>query len=86
MQGAMQPWYEPGGVTARVSGLLMVSLGAAAHRTMVRRPNPPLVSTNATCEPSLERTGEVRIWPPVLYAQYMDGTGPKPLHPEYMLS
>jgi hypothetical protein len=43
---------------------------------MVRTPNPPEVSTNATCEPSYEITGEVITVPPVLYAQYIDGTVP----------
>jgi hypothetical protein len=65
MQGAVLVRYE-GDIDVRVNGLLTVSVVEAAHFSKTKFPSrPPFVCTNATCPPSSENTGEVRIWPPV---------------------
>ena len=54
--------------------------------TSVAPPPPVGACTKAICVPSTESVTEVLIVPPfVLYAQYPEGTVPRPLHPLYRL-
>src|ERR1039458_2470183 len=56
------------------------------NSTSVATPPPVGACTKAICVPSTESVTEVLIVPPfVLYAQYPEGTVPKPLHPLYRL-
>src|ERR1700723_1202834 len=73
MQGAVHAEYPAGNTVVGPPGLATVSPGEAAHFNKTRLPMPPTDCPNANCVPSRESTGEVRIWPPVLYAQYTEG-------------
>lgn len=64
--GVVHALYAPGVTAERVSGLLTVSAGLAAHFTKTRFPKPASLWAKATCVPSSEYTGEVRTDPPVL--------------------
>jgi len=69
MQGAGHAEYKAGITLSGIPGLATVSPAEAAHFNRTRLPMPPTVCVNANCVPSRENTGEVRIGPPVLYAQ-----------------
>jgi hypothetical protein len=61
MQGAVQPLYD---VEVRLTGVVRVTL-AAFHFSRTRLATPPeLLWTKATCEPSSERTTELKTVPP----------------------
>jgi hypothetical protein len=67
MHGAVQFLYAAFETGVRVSGELTVCVNDGAHLSNTSVPMAaPLVCTNATCVPSPEMVGDVRIWPPVL--------------------
>jgi hypothetical protein len=72
MHGATQVGYNAADTEVGTPGDEILSVAEAAHFNRTRPAFPvglPEVCTNAICVPSSDITGEVRISPPVLYAQ-----------------
>jgi len=65
MQGAVQPLYDPGASDVGPTGAVRLPVDAF-HLTRTRLAKPPELWTKATCEPSSERTTELKTVPDVL--------------------